>query len=409
MSRHWVAAFVLGLLASPAALAQAPVISPPVNAASFTSQLSPGVTAIILGQNLSASPDPEQGCQASAVPLPTVLPPCNAMVLVNGEASPLFSSSATQITFQFSFDEMPGPAGPAAPVEIVVDVAGVRSAPVMVDLQRFATAFFTFPSTGGTESVFTRLGGGVITEEDRAAPGDVLTGFAVGLGPTEPLVPAGTAGSGTVVAQIKVLIHGAAKAVREAQVLGAGLTPSVGLYQVSFILPEDLPLPSDPGYFYRVELLIEDGGEEFRSQQVLLPVQQGEHEITGVCDAAGCQELISPGSIASIFGNFAEQMAVADSVPLSMNLNGYSVTFNGIPGALFGVFSRPRRSSGSGQRSSTLGYLMSAVGRSMCRSTGRTTPERSQERALHGHRRPSFAGYLLAGSAGDCHQFQPGR
>ena len=109
-------------------------------------------------------------------------------------------------------------------------------------------------------------------------------------------------------------------------------------YQVNFILPEDLPLPSDPGYFYRVELLIEDGGEEFRSQQVLLPVQQGDHQITGVCDAAGCQELISPGSIASIFGNFAEQMAVADSVPLSMNLNGYSVTFNGIPGALFGVF-----------------------------------------------------------------------
>ena len=69
MSRHWVAAFVLGLLASPAALAQAPVISPPVNAASFTSQLSPGVTAIILGQNLSASPNPAARLRCPGAPI----------------------------------------------------------------------------------------------------------------------------------------------------------------------------------------------------------------------------------------------------------------------------------------------------------------------------------------------------
>ena len=60
--------------------------------------------------------------------------------------------------------------------------------------------------------------------------------------------------------------------------------------------------------------------------------------ITGVLDAAGFQALISPGSIVSVFGNFAETTARATSIPLSESLSGVSVTFNDIPGALFGVF-----------------------------------------------------------------------
>ncbi len=70
------------------------------------------------------------------------------------------------------------------------------------------------------------------------------------------------------------------------------------------------------------------------------PSGQATHEITGVCDAAGCQELISPGSIVSVFGLFAVRTVTADSLPLSFHLDGFSVTFNGLPGALFGVFFR---------------------------------------------------------------------
>lgn len=69
-----------------------------------------------------------------------------------------------------------------------------------------------------------------------------------------------------------------------------------------------------------------------------LTVTSTVHEITGVLDAAGFQARISPGSIVSVFGNFAEITATASSIPLSENLNGFSVTFNNIPGALFGVF-----------------------------------------------------------------------
>ena len=67
----------------------------------------------------------------------------------------------------------------------------------------------------------------------------------------------------------------------------------------------------------------------------------GDHQITGVLDAAGFQALISPGSIVSVFGNFVETTATASSIPLGTDLGGFSVTFNDIPGALFGVFDGP--------------------------------------------------------------------
>ena len=64
----------------------------------------------------------------------------------------------------------------------------------------------------------------------------------------------------------------------------------------------------------------------------------GAHEITGVLDAAGGEASISPGSIVSVFGNFAEQLELADATPLPFDLGGFSVTFDGKPGALFGIF-----------------------------------------------------------------------
>ena len=62
------------------------------------------------------------------------------------------------------------------------------------------------------------------------------------------------------------------------------------------------------------------------------------HEVTGVFDAAGFQALISPGSIVAVGGLFTDVTANATTVPLPTNLNGFSVTFNGILGAMFGVF-----------------------------------------------------------------------
>ena len=86
--------------------------------------------------------------------------------------------------------------------------------------------------------------------------------------------------------------------------------------------------------------LTDRGGDIF--QRVILAALTVEgvkpHQISGVCDAAGCQGLISPGSIVSVFGLFALLTGTAPSVPLPPNLDGFSVTFNDVPGAIFGIF-----------------------------------------------------------------------
>ena len=307
-----------------------PVITSVRNHFSSEGELSPGAQAAISGQNLSASPGEE--CFSNEDPLPTIVSPCNAMVLVDGDPAPIIFNGDSFIRIQIPFDETAGK-GPPSPIEIVVDVAGEQSPPVMVDLQRFAPAL----------GLFFRLDGGEpVTVENRAVPGEGILVNAGGLGPTDPPVPTGFAGrSEAAVAQPKVLIQGEAKAVREAEVLDAVAFGRPGQYKVTFTLPDDLPMPIDPNYFYAVELVIEDGGEVFTSPRADLPVAVGEHQITGVLDAAGFQALISPGSIVSVLGNFVEITATASSIPLSENLNGFSVTFNDMPGALFGVFDGP--------------------------------------------------------------------
>ncbi len=203
----------------------------------------------------------------------------------------------------------------------------------MVNLQRFAPAISSLRKDGGLN----------VNAENRAVPGETLTAFSTGLGLTDPPVPTGFSGAGEpVVAQVKALIHGAAKAVREAEVLNAIASGRAGNYIVAFRVPHDLPLPIDPDFVYGFELVIEDGEDVFTSPRVDLPVvAAGDHLITGVLDAAGGQALISPGSIVSVFGDFVHITATATSVPLGTDLNGFSVTFNGIPGALFGVFDGP--------------------------------------------------------------------
>jgi len=60
----------------------------------------------------------------------------------------------------------------------------------------------------------------------------------------------------------------------------------------------------------------------------------------GVCNAASCQpnQMVAPGSLISIFGtSLASSLALADSIPLSTNLNGVEVTINDIPAPLLFV------------------------------------------------------------------------
>jgi uncharacterized protein (TIGR03437 family) len=77
----------------------------------------------------------------------------------------------------------------------------------------------------------------LVTAQNPAHPGEVLTMYLVGMGATDPPVPTGVASPANPVAYANVkpeLSIGGA----EAEVLFWGLTPgSVGLYQINFRVP----------------------------------------------------------------------------------------------------------------------------------------------------------------------------
>lgn len=298
-------AITLLLAACPTLLAQTPVIESVLNNVSFDGRLSLGVQARVEGQNLSAAP--AEFCNGP-IPWQTSVSPCNAMVLINGEPAPVRNNSATRIQFQIPFDV--SAKGAPAPIEIIVDVAGVRSEPVMVELLRFApTIFDGYRDATVVLGQFVRSGQAILLD-NRAMPGDTLTVVATGLGPTDPPVLPGFRGTGeALVAQPKVRIHGTMGAVIEAEVLSAvalgGYDP--GVFGVEFVLPVDLPVPLGPDSLLGVELVIEDQGEVFTSPMQDLPVETGtppitEPVITRVSNAYSLGDELSPGAVANLGG-----------------------------------------------------------------------------------------------------------
>ncbi len=188
-----------------------PAISSVTNGASERPKLARGTNAFVNGRNLTSSP--EAGCPGVPPPWPTSHSACNAMVLVNGEPAPIRESVSTFIGFEIPFEESAGANGPPAPIEIVLDVAGVRSNPVSVELERFAPAMFMVFDFGDFRRVTPQDD---ITLENRAVPGEILRVLATGLGPTVSPIPPGAAGF-----EPKILIHGLAGEVREAEVLSS--------------------------------------------------------------------------------------------------------------------------------------------------------------------------------------------
>jgi uncharacterized protein (TIGR03437 family) len=62
-------------------------------------------------------------------------------------------------------------------------------------------------------------------------------------------------------------------------------------------------------------------------------------EVAAVVNGGSFQERIAPGAIVSIFGNdLADRTEVSAGIPLATELSGITITFNGKPAPLLGVF-----------------------------------------------------------------------
>jgi len=201
-------------------------------------------------------------------------------VEIDGTRAPLFFVSPLQINAQTP----PIPESGQVDVTVVRDCGRereIRSEPFRVNARRTSPEFFFFvfneggvnPIAAVNESVPRRgrlvgdrsLRNVLNANFEPARPGDAVTVFMTGLGPTNPSVaPGRLASSGTLAETedpVSVRIGG-----ESVQVLFAGLTPGfAGLYQVSFFIPDnaaegDLPVqvevggaPTPPGGFLTVE------------------------------------------------------------------------------------------------------------------------------------------------------------
>jgi uncharacterized protein (TIGR03437 family) len=159
---------------------------------------------------------------APGLPLPTTL--AGASITVNGQPAPLFFVSPTQINFQFPFEVT----GAQALVQVTtLDGATTLLVPVMPAAPAIIAGGIIHAATGAP-----------VNADNPARAGEVLTLFATGLGVTNPAVPSGAPAPS---APLAVTASPVTVIMRDwsANVVFSGLAPgSVGLYQVSFVVPD---------------------------------------------------------------------------------------------------------------------------------------------------------------------------
>jgi uncharacterized protein (TIGR03437 family) len=219
--------FLLCLCACGIASAQTPTIQNIVNGGSQLPSLCPGVLALINGSNLG--PTTVFNGQATGL-----------TVTVNGENSTVYFSSATQVGFEIPFDI------PVGSATVVLKFFETTSAPFQIQLVAFAPAVLTAIQNGSVETLFMRNNGTMGSSQNPANPGEAISVFMVGLGPTNPLAAPGEipTSPSNVTNLITSTIAG-----EPAKVVFAALTNTlkrVGVYQVYFTVPLDLPTGSYP-------------------------------------------------------------------------------------------------------------------------------------------------------------------
>jgi len=173
---------------------------------------------------------------AGSLPLQTTLD--NVQVLVNGTAAPLFYTSSGQINFEIPINAATGD----GTVQIVRN--GTPGNMIYVNIGAQAPQFFLVPGTGGY-AITTPEGMLTGTSSSPVHVGDTIVIYAIGLGPTSPLVPSGTASPATpplaTVPGTTQVCFGPESPFFQAPCatpLFTGLTPNFsGLYQINVTIP----------------------------------------------------------------------------------------------------------------------------------------------------------------------------
>jgi uncharacterized protein (TIGR03437 family) len=280
-------------------LAQAPTVMGVVNVQVQTSTvLCPGLLASIYGTGFGS------GATSSVV------------VLVGGKNALVEAVTPQQINVQLPFDV------PIGATTVVVTTGGGTSAPFNVTISAVAPTLFLAPKST-TIGLIATLKGTFLSSTNLANPGDQLVLYAIGLGATNPAVPAGLAPSTIVqTATLPTLTVGGV----DATVSFAGLSPGeAGLYQINFTVPA--------GVQGNAPVVLSIGGQS--SNSVSLP-------LTGISAITNGASFLNTGTAApeeiiSLFANGLGSTNDLSGVFPATSAQGVSVTFNGIAAPIFAL------------------------------------------------------------------------
>lgn len=277
-----------------------PVISGVFNGGSFDSRLAPGLLADVFGNNLGTD--------------------TSIAVTVGGKQAKVTLAIPTQLVIEIPVD------APVGPTTIRVG----NSSPFNITLLQYAPGLLSQSGTGmGLVMAAHAQSSDVVDIFNPATPGESLALYAVGLGPTNPIVSTGTPAPVSppvpTVAQPTITVAG-----QSAGIQFSGAAPAqIGLYQVLFTLPAGVPAGNQP-------IALGIGGTI--SQTLTLPVasRPSPPAIGAVVNGASfaADAPLAPGSFASVFGSSFGSIDQLAGFPAT-NFSGVSVTFNGIRAPLF--------------------------------------------------------------------------
>lgn len=221
-----------------------------VDAASFRTAIAPGGLASVFGTELAGST-----VAATSLPLPTTL--AGVRVRVGGVDAPVLFVSPRQINFQVPFETS------ITAVPIAVIAGSQQSAAELANVSIYAPEIFV-NSGNGRPIIQRHPDGALITEANRAKPGDTLIIYVTGIGGLDIAPATGAAASDSPLSVSTVTPTVTVGAV-PVEVLYAGLAPGfAGLGQINITLPAELPVANG------LPLVIIYGNNRSKSHQLLM-------------------------------------------------------------------------------------------------------------------------------------------
>ena len=213
---------------------------------SLDDKLSQGdITAVFGDQFTAAAPT-----LASSLPLATTLG--DIQVLINNQPVPLYYASVNQINFLIPYD------APTGDTTLTVVRGGQKGNTVGIHIDPVAPALLLI--NGGPYAIMVTPQNALTGIPSAPAhPGDVIVLYAIGLGPTNPVVVSGAASPSGPPASLNPapqICFGAPNPLAPSSncvdPFFAGLTPGlVGLYQLNFTVPSTVPTGNDVQLFVR--------------------------------------------------------------------------------------------------------------------------------------------------------------